>query len=89
MDAVTAPGPADTAAAQRARLAELDAALTRLRERYDLLMNAFKFDAAKALHARIEAAERERGALARTLPPQPTEPPPAPYAVAARRRRRR
>jgi hypothetical protein len=47
VDAVTAPGPADTVAAQRARLAELDAALTRLRERYDLLMNAFKFDAAK------------------------------------------
>jgi hypothetical protein len=88
VDAVTAPGPADPLAAQRARLAELDAALTRLRERYDLLMNAFKFDAAKALHARIEAAERERAALAHALPPQPTEKPPAPYAVAARRRRR-
>jgi len=89
VDAVTAPGPADTGAAQHARLVELDAALTRLRERYDLLMNAFKFDAAKALHARIEAAERERGAVALALPPQPTEPPSAPYAVAARRRRRR
>jgi hypothetical protein len=89
VDAVTAPGPAGTVAAQRARLAELDAVLSRLRERYDLLMNAFKFDAAKAIHARIEAAERERGALARAVPPQPTEPPPAPYAVAGRRRRRR
>ena len=87
MDAVTTPGPADNVAAQRARLAELDCVLTRLRERYDLLMNAFKFDAAKALQGRIEVAERERGALAETLPPPPAEPPPVPYAVARRRRR--
>ena len=77
----------DDIAAKRARLVELEAALARWRAQYDLLMNAFKFDAARALVAAIEDAERERATLAAQLP---SEPPvePAPYAVARRRRRR-
>ena len=78
----------DDTAAKRARLAALEAELSRLRERYDLLTNAFKFDAARALHARIEAAERERRDLATALPPPASSPPPAPYSVARPRRRR-
>jgi hypothetical protein len=73
--------------AGRTRLAELDAELKQLRERYDVLMNAFRFEAAKAIHARIEACESERKELAEHLPPLPSEPPPAPFTVARRRRR--
>lgn len=72
---------------KRARLAELDATLAQLRAQYDLLMNAFKFDAARAIQPRIEAAERERSALEADLPPPSPELPPAPFAVARRRRR--
>jgi hypothetical protein len=73
--------------ARRGRLGEAEAALARLRERYDQLMNAFKFDEARALVVAIEAAERERTALAETLPPpQPEQP--RPYVVARPRRRR-
>jgi hypothetical protein len=74
-------------AVQRARLAELDDALARLRTQYDVLMNAFKFDEARAVATRIEAHEEERQALAAMLPPLP-EPAPTPYAAARRRRRR-
>jgi hypothetical protein len=77
----------DPDAAARARFAALDAALDGLRAQYDLLMNGFKFDAAKAVAARIDAAERERAALAATLPAPPAEPPPAPFRVMRRRRR--
>jgi len=84
---VTTSRNTDDAAAKRARLGELDAALTRLRAQYDLLMNAFKFDEARALVAQIEAAERERAALAETLPPISAPTPAAPYTVARRRRR--
>jgi hypothetical protein len=70
-----------------ARLVELEAELARLRAHYDLLMNAFKFDAARTLVASIDAAERERAALAESLPPRPAEKS-APYAVVRRRRRR-
>jgi hypothetical protein len=75
--------------AQRARLAELDDALARLRARYDVLMNAFKFDEARAVATRIATHEEERQALAATLPPFPEPTPPTPYAVARRRRGRR
>jgi len=74
-------------AAQRARLAALDEALARLRAQYDVLMNAFKFDEARAVALRIEAGEQERQALAASLLPL-AEPAPAPYAVARPRRRR-
>ena len=77
----------DEFAAKRARLAELDAALTRLRAQHDVLMNAFKFDEAQALVASIEAAERERAALAAAIPPS-LPPQPTPYTVVQRRRRR-
>jgi hypothetical protein len=76
-------------AAKRIRLAEVEAALIRLRERYDLLMNRFKFDEAKVAQGEIEAAERERRALAAALPPSSPEPAPAPFTVARTRRRRR
>lgn len=79
---------ANDIAARRVRLAETEAALTRLRERYDQLMNAFKFDAARALVGQIEAAERERATLAAGLPPA-EEAEPRPYMVARPRRRLR
>ena len=69
------------------RLAELDRAIARLRERYDVLMNAFKFDEARALAPAIETAERERAALAAELPSEEA-PAPKPYSVTQRRRRR-
>jgi hypothetical protein len=50
-------------------------------------MNAFKFDEARALHARIETAEREHRALATAAPPQ-QDAATTPYRVARRRRRR-
>jgi len=86
VDAVSSSGTDDDVAAGRARLAKLETALARLRAQYDLLMNAFKFDAARALVAPIDAAERERAALAESLPPLSAEPPTA-YAVTRRRRR--
>lgn len=76
-------------AARRARLAALEAALARSRAQYDVLMNAFRFEAARTLALRIEADERERQLLAATLPAAPEPPPPRPYAVAPRRHRRR
>jgi hypothetical protein len=75
-------------AARRARLAALETTLARSRAQYDVLMNAFRFEAARALALRIEADERERQALAATLPPAPEPPPARPYAVARRRGRR-
>jgi hypothetical protein len=54
--------------ARRARLAALEAALTRLRGHYDLAMSAFKFDEARELTPQIEAADRERAMLAASLP---------------------
>jgi hypothetical protein len=51
-------------------------------------MNGFKFNEAREVAARMEAGERDRIALAETLPPLPEPAPPPPYAVARRRRRR-
>jgi hypothetical protein len=84
---VTTSRNTDDVAAKLARLGELDAALTRLRAQYDLLMNAFKFDEARALVAQIEAADGERASLADSLPRASAPTPPAPYTVARRRRR--
>ena len=72
---------------KRVRLAAVEAELAGLRAQYDVLMNAFKFDEARALAPRVEAAERERAALVAALP-ELGDPAPAPYAVARRRRRR-
>jgi hypothetical protein len=76
---------ADTAR-NRTRLAELAKTVARLREQYDVLMNAFKFDEARALAPVIEAAEHERTTLAASLPPDEA-PEPKPYTVARRRPR--
>jgi hypothetical protein len=65
----------------------MTARLAELRAQYDVLMNAFKFDAARALHARIETMEREHRALAAELPQFSVVPPPTPYRVGRRRRR--
>jgi hypothetical protein len=74
--------------AKRTRLAEVEAALARLRAQYDILTNAFKFDEARALVGAIEAAERERAALVAALPlPEPA--PAQPFTVDRRRRGRR
>ena len=79
---------ADDATAKRARLAERESGLEQLRARYDLLMNGFRFEEARALVPRIEAIEHEVDALAKTLPPSPTARA-APYTVGRGRRRRR
>jgi hypothetical protein len=60
-------------ASRRARLAELEAALVRLRAQYDVLMNRFRFEEAREIAAHIETAERERAIAAASLPP-PAEP---------------
>jgi hypothetical protein len=77
----------DDSAARRARLAEVEAGLARLRERHDQLMNGFKFDEARVLAGAIAEAESERTKLIETLPP-PVQEEPQPYAVARPRRRR-
>jgi hypothetical protein len=66
---------ADVVAARRARLAELEGALAKLRGQYDVLMSRFKFEEARQIAMRIETAERERASLAEMLPPLPAEPP--------------
>ena len=76
-------------AAHRARLATLETELSRLRAQYDVLMNAFRFEAARVIALRIESGERERQTLQATLPPMPEPAPAQPYAVARRRRGRR
>jgi len=75
--------------ARRARLAALETKLAQLRAQYDVLMNAFRFEAARALALRIESKERERQSLQATLPLPPEPAPAQPYAVARRRRGRR
>jgi hypothetical protein len=74
-------------APNRTRLAQLDRAIARLRGQYDVLMNAFKFDEARALVPAIEEAECERATLAARLPAEAV-PEPKPYAVIRGRRRR-
>jgi len=74
-------------AVQGQRLAAVTTALAELRARYDVLMNAFKFEEARAVHARIEAAEEEQRELTSKLP-APPDAAPTPYRVAGRRRRR-
>ena len=85
---MTEPADLDGVAAKHRELATLAARLDGLRAQYDVAMNAFKFDEARQLHARIEAAEREHRQLAAGLPPPAPAAPPSPYRVSARRRRR-
>jgi hypothetical protein len=61
----------------RDRLVVIEERLARLRAQYDLLMSAFKFDEAREVFARIEAATGERDGLAKALPVLPPAPPPA------------
>ena len=58
----------DAIAAKRARLAEIERELARLRYRHDIAMSAFRFEEATALGPMIAALESERQALAATLP---------------------
>jgi len=77
----------ETETARRARLAELDRELARLRYRHDDAMSAFRFEEATALGPAIAALEKERELLAAALPQ--VEPPTgiAPILVRPRRRR--
>jgi hypothetical protein len=70
---------------KRARLATVEERLAGLRVQYDLLMSAFKFDEARELFTRIEAAERERVALAKDLPAPAPAPPPVPVQLIRRK----
>ena len=58
----------DQTAQQRARLAEVEREITRLRYRHDIAMSAFRFEEATALGPAIAALETERQALAAALP---------------------
>lgn len=73
--------------AQRARLAEIDRDLARLRYRHDIAMSAFRFEEATALGPAIAALEKERQRLAAALPE--IEPPIGVVPTLARPRRRR
>jgi hypothetical protein len=56
----------------RARLAEVERELARLRYRHDIAMSAFRFEEATALGPAISALEKERQALAGSAPqPEP------------------
>jgi hypothetical protein len=55
-------------AAKRARLAEVERELARLRYRHDIAMSAFRFEEATALGPAIVALDKERQALAAILP---------------------
>ena len=62
-------------AEQRARLAEVERELARLRYRHDIAMSAFRFEGAAALGPTIAALEQERQALGAALP-EPESPDP-------------
>jgi hypothetical protein len=79
------PGP--DLAATRARVAEIDRDLARLRYRHDIAMSAFRFEEATALGPTIAALEKERQNLAAAVPD--TEPPTGIVPTLARSRRRR
>jgi hypothetical protein len=76
----------ETSIARRARLAEIDRELTRLRYRHDIAMAAFRFEEATALGPAIATLEKEREQLAAILPN--VEPPTGISPVLARPRRR-
>ncbi|HZT89412.1 MAG TPA: hypothetical protein VFA12_15670 [Stellaceae bacterium] len=68
-------------AAARARLAELDRELARLRHQFDIAMSAFRFEETKPVHERIVAVEAERQALLRSAPEAATNPAPKPTVI--------
>jgi hypothetical protein len=71
--------------ARRARLAEIDRELTRLRYQHDVAISAFRFEEATALGPAIGALEKEREPLAAALPN--IEPPTGVVPVLTRPRR--
>jgi hypothetical protein len=75
----------DEVAAKRARLAEVERELAKLRYRHDIAMSAFRFEEATALGPAIAALEQERQALAAALP---AEAAPAPVVPVLQRRAR-
>jgi hypothetical protein len=79
-----APLVADLAAA-RARLADLDAEIARLRYRHDIAISAFRFEEATALGPAIAALETERHALAEAVPPTPAPTAASPPRLRVRR----
>lgn len=79
---------ADGSRDRRARLAEVERDLARLRYRHDIAMSAFRFEEATALGPRIASLEKERQALAMTLPPADEAPTGVVPTLAAPRRRR-
>lgn len=58
----------EPSAAGRARLAEIERELARLRYRHDIAMSAFKFEEATALGPAIAALEREQQSLVVAVP---------------------
>ena len=79
--------PEHRLAATRARLAEIDRDLARLRYRHDIAMSAFRFEEATALGPAIAALEKEREQLAAGF--GHVEPPTGVAPVLGRPRRRR
>ena len=75
----------DAIAAKRARLAEIQRELARLRHRHDIAMSAFRFEEATALGPAIAELEKERLTLAAALPQDPA---PQPVTPVLNRRRR-
>ena len=77
--------------AARARLAELDRELSRLRYRRDIAMSAFLFEEAYEFGQAVGRLEREHDELAASLPaPEPTQPEPVtPVLLRPRRIARR
>jgi len=65
----------DALAAKRARLAEVERELARLRYRHDIAMSAFRFEEATSLGPAIATLDGERQALAAALPPEPAPSP--------------
>ena len=76
-------------AARRARLAEIDRELARLRYRHDIAMSAFRFEEATAIGPAIAALEKERQALDAALPPLDPETGGVPVLARPGRRRGR
>ena len=76
-------------AAKRARLADIERELVRLRYRHDIAMSAFRFEEATALGPAIAALESERQSLAAALPAPPAETGVVPVLARPRHPRRR
>lgn len=76
-------------ARRRARLADVERELARLRHRHDIAMSAFKFEEATALGPAIAALENEQRTLAAAIPTSPADPAPPTGVVPVLARPRR